>query len=452
MTEQFWEDLLTYIENGDVIPVVGQNAVTCGADDQPLHVWLAPRLAARLGQPVDELQAAPTLQQVVLRHLLEGGKPNEPYLRTHQILHKEIPSPGPTVRALASIASFKLYISATFDPLLEQSIDLERFDGAGRTSVGAFSPEAGESADIPARMRDLSAPHVHHILGRVSTKVDYVLWEEDALEFICALQQRLDKLNHLAQDLRERSLLLLGLSYSDWLVRFFLRTAKQKRLSRLDGELQYMAEGPRDSLDPGMVLYFDRLTKHISLIPASPAAFIVELATRWRARNPRTEDKKPLMDLPPARVLPPGAIFISYAREDEKIASEVKAGLERLGCVVWFDRERLKPGDKWHAHLEDAVKRDCGAFLSLISKTTESTREAYFHQERNWAADRTNRFADGEPFYFPVFIDEAVSPHSNREPHKTRGLQATRLVEGQIPPALAAQLREIQQKRTRSPP
>ena len=61
--------------------------------------------------------------------------------------------------------------------------------------MGAFAPSADDRvADLPARLKDLQGPHVHHLLGQVSPKPDYVVWEEDALEFVYGLQRRLEKL------------------------------------------------------------------------------------------------------------------------------------------------------------------------------------------------------------------------------------------------------------------
>ena len=41
--------------------------------------------------------------------------------------------------------------------------------------------------------------------------------------------------------------------------------------------------------------------------------------------------------------------------------------------------ERLQAGQDWHNSLEDEVKKRCGLFLSVISRTTEAARESYYH-------------------------------------------------------------------------
>ena len=437
------------MEGGCVIPVLGQGAITYGDDDQPFYPWLARRLAEKLDLAILEDAPAPTLNDIVCRHLLAGGSSNLVYLRLSQILSAECPAPGPTLRALASIHAFRLFLTTTFDPLLVRALDATRFAGQARTTFGAFAPEA-DRTDLPARLDELSGPHVHHLLGRVSPKPDYVVWEEDTLEFVCGLQRRLEKMENLARDLHQHSLLVLGLHFSDWLVRFFMRTAKQRRLSQID-HVQYLADGPRHTLPDSMVLFFGDLTKRtVTVIPSTPAAFIAELARRWRIKHPAEGGIDPRFVALPERPIEFGDIFLSYAREDEAAAVQIKAGLERGGCRVWFDRERLKPGAHWHAHLEDAVKNTCGLFVSVISRTTESTPEAYYHLERNWAAERLVRFSEEELFYIPMVIDDSPLATA-REPRIVRRFQSTHFSGGVVDDAFAAEMFAHQQRRLAAP-
>jgi hypothetical protein len=64
-------------------------------------------------------------------------------------------------------------------------------------------------------------------------------------------------MHNLASELKERALLILGLNFSDWLVRFFMRIAKQRRLSQREQErTEYLAEGRPELLPESMVLFF----------------------------------------------------------------------------------------------------------------------------------------------------------------------------------------------------
>ena len=52
----FWEDLLVFIEQGKVIPVIGEAVVTFGPDNQNLYGWLAKSLAEKLQVPPDSFR------------------------------------------------------------------------------------------------------------------------------------------------------------------------------------------------------------------------------------------------------------------------------------------------------------------------------------------------------------------------------------------------------------
>lgn len=428
-----------------MIPIIGESIVTFGDGDQNLYQWLATRLADKLQVPLERLPENPSLNDVVVRHLLEGGSRNVIYTRVHRVLRDECPPPGTILRELASISAFNLFLTTTFDPLLENALNAARYGGQTFTERLSFFPEAGEK-DLPARKTDLTRATVYHLLGSVSPSPEYVVWEEDALEFICALHQHLPVMEKLARDLKEHGLLILGLNFSDWLVRFFLRITKQSRLSESRSNTEVLAVGSAGAEAESMVLFFGGVSRNIQVIAGDPAQFVAELGRRWREKHPATEGTPSEFVLPPELEMPPGAIFMSYAREDEDAARRLKAGLEKYGCVVWYDRERLKPGGHWSNHLEDEVKGRCSLFLSVISRTTENAPSGYFHQERNWAAEWRAMFSEGEEYYVPVIIDD--SPFATkREPRSFRHVQATSLPGGEVTESFGRHLHALQQKR-----
>ena len=146
----FWEDLLTFIEEGRVIPIIGEGVVNFAPDDKSLYDWLATGLAERLQIPPDTLPVHPTLNDVVCRHLLRGGTRNVVYTRLQRLLRDQCPEPGSALRALARISAFNLFISTTFDPLLENALNAQRYGGQPMTQRLAFFPEAALK-DLPAR-------------------------------------------------------------------------------------------------------------------------------------------------------------------------------------------------------------------------------------------------------------------------------------------------------------
>ncbi len=453
-TKDFWEDLLDWIEGGNVLPVIGQGVTSIGPADELLRPWLATRLAERLKIPSSSLPAAPTLNDVICRHLLNGGDRGLIYTRIHRILREEKPSPGLTLDRLASIDGFKLFISTTFDDLLVQSLNAKRFNGEELTHVCAYSPER-ESKDLPGRATTLGGTTVYHILGKVSQVGDYVAWEEDLLEFVCGLHQHMPVMPNLSRDFADPNLrfLMIGLNFSDWLVRFFMRVVRQSRLSTGMDRIDYLAEGPGDDLPKSLIMFFGSVVKHIQVIACEPHAFVAELHARWTARHPDGFTRTGPSEDQSERVIPRGAIFISYAREDEAAARRLKEGLEKFGCVVWYDRERIQTGMDFRHRLEDSVKRDCSLIVSVISRATESQRESFFHLERTWAAERAERYPDHirSEFYHPVIVDDLQQGDIHHEPRIFCNCQRTKLPGGSVTAEFGRRLYLLQQAHNNTP-
>ena len=444
LDDDFWEDLLILLDEGKVIPVVGAGVVTRGDDQGLLYPWLARRLAEMLHIPAERLTADCTLNAVAIEHLLDRGDSNELYTKTARILQRECPPPGQSLLDLASVSAFNLYLTTTFDPLLQRTLDCVRYGGTAGTSVLAFSP-GEEVKDLPARRRDLPGTTVFHLLGRVSSMPEYVVWEEDMLEFIFALNKLMPLLERLGRDLKEHGLLFLGLNFSDWLVRFFLRVSKQEPLSTRRAHRAYLADGPGDFPPRSLVIFFEAVNRDIRVRRQDPIEFCGELARRWKQRHPPGESAAQGPFPAAAEEMPRGAIFVSYAREDEADAASIVRGLQARGCTVWYDRHRLGAGVNWHNSLEDEVKQGCGLFLSVISHTTEGTRESYYHLERNWAASRAEHLSHGEEFYIPVVVDDSPLP-AVREPRTFQHIQATQLPRGVVAPDFAERVFQLQQK------
>ncbi len=447
LDEAFWKVLLTQLDEGKVVPVIGSGVVTRGDDQELFHPWLARRLANLMWQiPPEELPAGCDLNWVAMKYLFDRRGRNDIYTDIKGIIDEECPAPGKALLDLAGVEAFDLFLTTTFDPLLQQAIDAVRHGGAPRTAVCAFSPN-GEVKDLPARRRDLRGPTVFHVLGKVSSAPQYVVWEEDMLEFVLALSRQMPHMERLARDLKEHALLFIGLNFTDWLVRFFLRVSKQEPFSTPQTNRAYLADGCGEFPAKSMVIFFQAVNPDIRVRCQNPVEFCAELARRWRLKHPKDPARESAATTLPAihSDMPRGAVFISYAREDESAAATIVRGLQAAGCTVWYDRERLQPAANWHNSLEDEVKRGCGLFLSVISRTTEATRESYYHLERNWAAARAQMMAHDEEFYVPVIIDDSPL-ETTREPRAFQHIQATRLPDGGVTPDFAARILHLQTK------
>ena len=188
LDDDAWDDLLNFIEERRVIPIIGPELLKVETETGPrlLYDWIAEKLAARLNVDTALLPQPYTLNDVVCWFLSSHGRREDTYTRMRTILREATFAPPLALRQLAQITDFDLFVTTTFDSFLEQAINAERFSGAQSTEVIGYAPN--RVADLPAEREQLQRPVVYHLLGRVSASPTYVISDEDTLEFVCALQ------------------------------------------------------------------------------------------------------------------------------------------------------------------------------------------------------------------------------------------------------------------------
>jgi hypothetical protein len=442
LDDDAWDDLINFIEERRVIPIVGPELLHVETERGPrlLYDWMAEKLAAKLGVDVSRLPEDYTLNDVVCWFQSTHGRREDTYTRMRSILRDANFATPPALRQLAQITDFDVYVTTTFDPLLEQALNAERFGGAQSTDVVAYAPN--RVADLPAEREQLQRPVVYHMFGRCSASPTYVISDEDTLEFVCALQSEHLTPEKLFHELEHNHLLIIGSNFSNWLARMFLRMAKRRRLS--------------DPRDVGEVLADDhserdlRLMKFLQQVSvrtrvfAGAEQFVAELHRRWTARR-KPADVVPMGTaqrfLPPEREMPENAVFISYAREDLLAVQRLKARLDAAGIRTWFDLERLEGGDDYDRKIQRNIGR-CALFIPVVSATTERRLEGYFRREWSYAIDRARNMAEEAIFILPVCID-ATDQGSARVPDRFRALHFTRLAAGEPEAGFVQRVRDL---------
>ena len=109
------------------------------------------------------------------------------------------------------------------------------------------------------------------------------------------------------------------------------------------------------------------------------------------------------------------SVFISYSRDDIGWASRLVADLKRHPLEIWFDQDRLLPGQLWQQKIQAAIRR-CTFFIVLLSKNSVSKRGTV-QREINTALEILEESPEGEIFIIPVRIDDCKPSH-----HKIRKL------------------------------
>ncbi len=442
--EDAWDDLLNYIEERRVIPIVGPDLLRVETDGGPrlLYEWLAEKLAARLSVDSAGLPQPLTLNDVVCCYLGQRGRREEVYTRLRSIMREVQLAPPQALRQLTQITDFDLFVTTTFDPLLEQALNAERFAGQPSAEVLAYAPN--RVTDLPTERSQLQRPVVYHLLGRLSASPTYVVSDEDMLEFICALQSEHLTPEKLFHELEHSHLLLIGSDFSNWLARLFLRMAKRRRLSDPRDVGEVFADD-HTMQDERLVAFLQQVSVRTRVFTGAEA-FVAELHERWLQRQKPAAASgaaaaAPQRFLPPAREMPENAIFISYAREDLAAVQRLKASLDAAGLTTWFDFDRLEGGDDYDRKISANIAR-CSYFLPVISSTTQRRHEAYFRREWSYAVDRSRNIAEGAVFILPVCIDD--TPESEAlVPEKFKSVQISRLPGGESNPEFVRRLQGL---------
>jgi hypothetical protein len=442
--EDAWDDLLNYIEERRVIPIIGPDLLRVQTDRglRPLYEWLAEKLAVRLSVDTVGLPSPLTLNDVLCCYLGQRGRREEAYTRLRSIMREVQFEPPLALRQLAQITDFDLFVTTTFDPLLENAINLERYGGQTTADVIAYAPN--RVADLPVERSQLQRTVIYHLLGRLSASPTYVVSDEDMLEFICALQSEHLTPEKLFHELEHNHLLLIGSDFSNWLARLFLRMAKRKRLSDPRDVSEVFADD--HTMQDGRLVAFLQQVSVRTRVYGGAEAFVAELHQRWSQRQRPTTPAAgagaaPQRFLPPAREMPENAIFISYAREDLPAVQHLKAALDAAGLTTWFDLDRLEGGDDYDRKIRANIGR-CSFFLPVISAATQRRHEAYFRREWSYAVDRARNIADGAVFILPVCIDDTPEAAA-LVPEQFKALHIVRLPGGEPPPEFLRRLQDL---------
>ena len=446
LDEDAWDDLLSYIEERRVIPIVGPELLQVQTDKGPrlLYDWLAEKLAVRLNVDVSELPHPYTLNDVVCWFLGARGRREEAYVRLRGLLKDATFEPPQALRRLAAIPEFDLFVTTTFDPLLETAINLERSGGAPSTEALSYSPN--RVVDLPAERDQLRRPVVYHLFGKVSASPTYVISDEDLLEYICALQSEHLAPEKLFHELEHNHLLFIGSNFTNWLARLFLRMAKRQRLSDPRDVGEIMADN-HTSQDERLVAFLQQVSVRTRIYQGAER-FVDELHDRLAARRkPQAPaiSAAPVRFVPPARDMPDNAVFISYSREDLPAVQQIKAGLEAAGVTTWFDMDRLEAGDDYDRKIQRNIAR-CSYFIPVVSANTQRRLEGYFRREWSYAMDRVRNMADGALFILPVTID-GTSAQDALVPDKFKALHFNQLPGGSVSPEFARRLADFMRAR-----
>ncbi|MEP6836352.1 MAG: toll/interleukin-1 receptor domain-containing protein [Gemmatimonas sp.] len=432
----FFDDLILHIESGDVIPIIGAELleIDVGGRQVLLDRWIAEQLMHQLKLDVSQFPADYALADIVA-WVNRNKKPIHPmdlYGRVHALVEKLGSVPPPGLLELAGIRDFRIYVSATFDELMHRALLQARGDASLVLDSLAFATTQREKT---AWYRDQPAgtAFVYHVFGRTSNRQTFVLSDEDKLEWLLAMLPTGSEPRQLFDEMSRKHLLFLGIDFPDWLARFFLRVTKRTPLSAGRAEQEVFA-GTHIAGDRPLTGFLEAYSVRTRVYPGTAREFVSNLYQRWMQRN----GNRPL---PTTRAVtaPAGVeretqrardhVFLSYRREDKRVAEEIRVLLENAGVDVWMDTE-IPGGVEWDRRIRHAIA-ECLLFIAIVTPEMLTVDESYFLEEWRLAVDRRRRMNAARPFIVPIAVGD-VNPQHQDLPSEFSSSQWSTFVPGTL--------------------
>jgi TIR domain-containing protein len=410
MDEKVWNQLLRRIEDGSVVPVLGHQALTSADERDSLQARIAQYLMELYDIEPGKCTLTPSreLNDVVIQIKQEQGADfQDIYADIHDaIRHLTMGSNAITpepIQQIAAISSFSLFVTLTPDEQLARC--LRERCAVNEIIYSPYLPTS-EGSDLP---KDWKSHHgeaqLLYLFGKSRAAPMFAIHDEDFLEYMHNIIARGSHVPvKFLDELQQRSLLLIGCNFPEWLGRFFLRLTKQGRLLDTQSKREWLIEN--NPVNKDLVYFLESYSKGTKVISdISPKAFISELHQRWQARNNESEKVSALK----IERVPHGTMFfISYCRgTDYACAVKLGESLRSQGVAsneIWFDEHSIAPGNDLRLHILEGIQ-SCRYFIPIISKAADALDEKYFRREWHEAIER-GKGIQGRTFIFPIIVDE----------------------------------------------
>jgi hypothetical protein len=443
MDTQFnWKSFVYNISNRAMIPVIGNDlsfirlqkhkvaqwenhaAIYANGQDEgeTIRINLYKYLAIRLWDIFAKglIPIKPSVNNVVLE-LIENNIPendillairNEINLLTADEILLE-----PYLKLIA-IKGFDTFVSVNYDNFLERAFEIA--NKHVNPSVNFLIPFP---ANNPDARRDPALPMIYNLMGNIEG-YGFAVTDEQSLEYMYMLQNGIETIaKDLFTAISRKNILLVGSSFPDWFMRFFIRIISNERFKNSmkakyvacdstlhDKELKLFLEHNATKIIP----ITDQTTDigKDSQIYKNSIEFIEQMYEQCTQGGVSERNKVQFKE----------NIFISYSWSDKELASRIKNEFEHNGLNVFFDDDELKTGDRYNQVIKKYLK-ECDYFVALISENSISDQSRYVY-DKEW---KFAIFFDDERNYIrPYIIDETV-PTDPRIPEEMRNLNIEKI-------------------------
>ncbi len=116
-------------------------------------------------------------------------------------------------------------------------------------------------------------------------------------------------------------------------------------------------------------------------------------------------------DIAPSKheAAPTSHVFVSYVRENSGTVDKLCADLEKHGLLVWRDRDRILPGQRWQDAIRGAIKTGA-LFLACFSKEFSEKTHTYMNEELTLAIEELRKRPTDRVWFIPVMLTRCTLP------------------------------------------
>ena len=287
------------------------------------------------------------------------------------------------LRRLLSIRQFPFIITTSFTPVIEQAMQNIWKD---ELRVMKFNNNPSENSDIK-NGADLRKPTIYYMFGKVGAGAHkYVLTDIDLLDFVSSWLSNDNKARpkNLCNELKDKYLLMLGNTYSDWLFRFIWYSMRKPDLGH--GMLAY------DTLDETLINFLERTETFTKQNTSDVIDQILVRLDKKLKENEATKFNKPEENMD---------VFISYSRSDTQVAEQLYKALTAQGKRVWYDKYNLTDGGLFMDEIRKAIKT-AKYFVPILTPNIEKEKRESHVYRNEWDTAIEVAISMGRTYIIPL--------------------------------------------------
>lgn len=376
--EPLWDKLIQQIIDGNVIPVIGADLLIDNSSN--LHKFIMDGLARTFGVSkqvncFSELVYAPEYKNKF--------KLDNIYYQVDKIFAAKRFPASERLRRLLSIRQFPFIITTSFTPVIEQAMQNIWKD---ELRVMKFNNNPSENSDIK-NGADLRKPTIYYMFGKVGAGAHkYVLTDIDLLDFVSSWLSNDNKARpkNLCNELKDKYLLMLGNTYSDWLFRFIWYSMRKPDLGH--GMLAY------DTLDESLINFLERTETFTKQNTSDVIDQILARLDKKLKENEATKFNKPEENMD---------VFISYSRSDTQVAEQLYKALTAQGKRVWYDKYNLTDGGLFMDEIRKAIKT-AKYFVPILTPNIEKEKRESHVYRNEWDTAIEVAISMGRTYIIPL--------------------------------------------------